>query len=241
MRRLAGLPPDLVAGGVGAIGALVTVAAAFGLGLPLWLAFVTAGVGYAGTRLALTQIPHEPIDPVRLTAATGDLAREVVVAARGETRKLLNSASTVREPRVRAHLMNLYTLGSRVIGEVERNPQRLGSVRRLLTYYLPAAARLGEGFQVLETARYPDGARLAATATMIERLHETCARQADRLNETDVDGLDVELRLLGDALQDEERRRPAALAAPGMSLPEAAARDEAPVDPAKPFDSTPRL
>ena len=96
-----------------------------------------------------------------------------------------------------------------MLERVEGDPRRMSRVRRLLTYYLPAAVRLGEGLRVLEAAHRPDAARLAAVGAMIARLDTVFARHADRIDGVAVEGLDVELTLLADALRAEEAGAPA--------------------------------
>ena len=117
--------------------------------------------------------------------------REVLTAAQVDLARLRAAAHAVREPSARRDLDHLHTVAARVIGEVERTPRRLSSVRRLLTYYLPAAVRLGEGYGAL-----------------IGRLDTVFARHADRLSAPEIEGLDVELKLLADAIRTEERSSP---------------------------------
>jgi hypothetical protein len=57
---------------------------------------------------------------------------------------------------------------------------------------------------VLEAANRPDRARIAATQAMIGRLDEVFARHADKVSTPELDGLDVELRLLDGAIRSEE-------------------------------------
>ncbi|MCJ2043522.1 5-bromo-4-chloroindolyl phosphate hydrolysis family protein [Methylobacterium sp. J-078] len=202
---------DLWAGLAGGIFAPV---ASFGFGLPLWASLPGAVLIFVGTRLAFAprglfeELDGKALDGKTLDAAGLDLAREVLTAAQVDLARLRAAAHAVREPSARRDLDHLHTVAARVIGEVERTPRRLSSVRRLLTYYLPAAVRLGEGYGVLEGANRPDHARLDAAGALIGRLDTVFARHADRLSAPEIEGLDVELKLLADAIRTEERSSP---------------------------------
>lgn len=197
---------DLWAGLAGGIFAPV---ASFGFGLPLWASLPGAVLIFVGTRLAFAPRGlFEGLDGKALDAAALDLAREVLTAAQVDLVRLGAAAHAVREPSARRDLDHLHTVAGRVISEVERTPRRLSSVRRLLTYYLPAAVRLGEGYGVLEGANRPDHARLDAAGALIGRLDTVFARHADRLSAPEIEGLDVELKLLADAIRAEERSSP---------------------------------
>jgi hypothetical protein len=201
-----GSAADIWAGLAGGVFAPV---ASFGFGLPLWVSLPGAVLIFFGARLAFAPRGlFEGFDGQALDAASLDFAREVITAAQADLARLRAATLAIREPSARGHLDHLHTLAARVIGEVEQKPKRVSSVQRLLTYYLPAAVRLGEGYRVLETANRPDQARLTATGSMITQLDTVFARHADRLSAPEIDGLDVELKLLTDAIRAEERSSP---------------------------------
>lgn len=201
-----GSSTDLWAGLAGGVFAPV---ASFGFGLPLWVSVPGAVLVFVGARLAFAPRGlFENFDGKALDAAGLELAREVITGAQADLARLRAATNALREPSARSHLEHLRTVAARVLGEVEQKPKRLSSVQRLLTYYLPAAVRLGEGYRVLEAANRPDQARLEATGAMIAQLDTVFARHADRLSAPEVDGLDVELKLLTDAIRAEERSSP---------------------------------
>jgi hypothetical protein len=193
---------DLVAGIAG--GAFAPLAS-FGMGLPLWASLPGALAIFAGTRLALApKGVLEDVDPAEIRGASLDFAGEVIEAAQGELRRLRASIAALKGAEARDSLSHLAGIAEATVAEVRRKPSRLSGVSRLLTYYLPAAARLGEGMAVLEAANRPDRARIAATQAMIGRLDEVFARHADKVSTPELDGLDVELRLLDGAIRSEE-------------------------------------
>lgn len=193
---------DLAAGLAGGLFAPV---ATFGFGLPFWASVPGAILLFAGVRLAAA--PRRLFEGLTLDdadRASLDLARDVLSGAQDQLGRLVAAARGVTNVPVRESLDRLGAIAARVVSEVEQKPRRLANVRRLLTYYLPSAARLAEGYRVLEASSAPDVARLRATASMIGQLDGVFARHADRLTEEEVDGLDVELRLLENSIREDQ-------------------------------------
>lgn len=193
----------------GIAGGLFAPLATFGFGLPLWASLPGAVLVFLGLRFVMAPRGFfEWLDASAIDAAGRALAAEILTGALADLDRLREAARSIRSPEIRRHLEHLHAIAARVTQEVEQKPDRLSGVRRLLTYYLPASVRLGEGFRVLESANRPDLARLEAAGAMIERLDSVFGRHADRLNSVEVDGLDVELKLLTDAIHAEERANP---------------------------------
>ncbi|GJE73080.1 5-bromo-4-chloroindolyl phosphate hydrolysis family protein [Methylorubrum podarium] len=194
----------------GLAGGLFAPLATFGFDLPLWASLPGAALVFLGARMALApRALFDGLDPGSVDAATVALARDVIVAARADLDRLRAAALGLRTREAARHLEHLHGIVRGVLERVEGDPRRMSRVRRLLTYYLPAAVRLGEGLRVLEAAHRPDAARLAAVGAMIARLDTVFARHADRIDGVAVEGLDVELTLLADALRAEEAGAPA--------------------------------
>jgi 5-bromo-4-chloroindolyl phosphate hydrolysis protein len=194
---------DVVAGLVGGLFAPV---ATFGFGLPLWVSLPAAVLIFVGIRLAIApRRLFEGFDFGEADRASIELARGILSGAQRELDRLKALAQETSTIAVRNNLDHLYAVAARVVAEVEQKPRRVNNVRRLLTYYLPAAVRLAAGYHVLEGSITPDRERVQATAEMIGRLDEVFGRYADRLSEEEVEGLDVELRLLENSIRDEQR------------------------------------
>jgi hypothetical protein len=204
---------DLVAGLAGGTFAPL---ATFGLGLPLWATLPGALLVFLGIRLLLgPRRLFEGLDVASADRGTMDLAREILTQAGADLDALATLARESGTPPVRAQLTRLHAIAARVVAEVEAKPRRVSAVRRLLTAYLPGAVRLAQGHRVLERANAPDRTRLAACEAMIARLDRVFAGHADRVSAQEVDGLDVELRLLDEAIRAEELRAAAARPATG--------------------------
>jgi len=191
----------------GLAGGLFAPIATFGFGLPLWATIPGAVLIFFGVRLVATpRRLFEGFNFGEADRASLELAREILSEAQVQLQRLRGLAQETRTAAVREKLEHLHAIAARVVGEVEQKPRRVNNVRRLLTYYLPAAARLADGYHVLENSNSPDRERLKAAGDMIGRLDEVFARYADRLSEEEVEGLDVELKLLENSIRDEQRR-----------------------------------
>jgi 5-bromo-4-chloroindolyl phosphate hydrolysis protein len=195
---------DIVAGLAGGLFAPV---ATFGFGLPWWASVPGAILVFFGVRLAVQ--PRQLFEGFNFGAtdrASLELARNILSDAHGQLERLAEVVRDTRTASVRERLEHLRAIAAGVVDEVEQKPSRVNNVRRLLTYYLPAAVRLADGYRVLERANDPDRERLSATDAMIGRLDQVFGRYADRLSQEEVEGLDVELRLLESSIRDEQRR-----------------------------------
>ncbi|MEX2629084.1 MAG: 5-bromo-4-chloroindolyl phosphate hydrolysis family protein [Tistlia sp.] len=180
---------------------------------PLWAALPVGVAGYFGLRwyfsprglftgIARSERPRVELVREVLGAAAHDLAALVAAGERIGDRP-------VADRLVAARLKRMAVACNEVCRQLERRPQRLLQVQRLLTFYLPSARRLAESYEVLE--RRPGGAG-AETRQMLERLETLFADYARRLDEPQQDALDVELRLLEQTLEEERAGSPARVA-----------------------------
>jgi hypothetical protein len=82
------------------------------------------------------------------------------------------------------------------------------AVRRLLNFYLPNAASVAEGWRALENKSEPSPERVRETRETMAQLNDAFTRFADDLHEPQMQTLDLDLKVLNDALkQDLERVR----------------------------------
>lgn len=191
----------------GAAGGLFAPIATFGFGVPFWLSVPLAVIIFVGVRLLL--VPRrlfEGFEFDEADKASLALAREVLEQARIDLGKLAAAASAIRHVKVRERLMHLHGIAARVIGEVEQKPRRVNNVRRLLTYYLPGAARLAAGYQTIENRMRPSRERVEAAERMIGDLDGVFTSYADKLTEQEVEGLDVEIKLLENEISGERQK-----------------------------------
>jgi len=98
---------------------------------------------------------------------------------------------------------HLAEIAADVFAKVETNPESAGTVRRFLSYYLPRAAEVAEGFAVIEAKRQPDTARLQEIGLVLTKLEDAFAHYSDSLVEDRLDTLDTELRLIQASLKED--------------------------------------
>lgn len=191
----------LIAGVAAALAIPVLV---FGLALPLALALGLGALGFVGLVFVLApRRVFEGIDVSRVARGRLDLARQVLTDAEPRISRLDEAAGTIRSAVVKAQVGRLAKIARAIIAGVEQDANRLGSVQRFLTYYLPAASDVAQGYGVLERRRQPAPARLAQAEAVIAKLEDAFSHYADSLLDADLEGLDVELRLVESALKDD--------------------------------------
>ena len=170
------------------------------LGLPAIAAIPGAVLVFAGVLVLLQpKKMFEDLDADQYEAGQLALAGEVLSEAEKDLRRLTVAAHTITKVPVKEKLVHLKDMARRVTLEVERDPSRLRHVRRLLTYYLPASARMAEGYVAVEKRVRPDHERVAAAEQMLDRLDDVFTDYNDRLVTTEIEGLDLEIKLLDDA------------------------------------------
>lgn len=128
------------------------------------------------------------------------LHRQIIHDA-ASARTRLEAAATVGDGTLGARLRNMVVKVRDVERGLESDPSRLSDVQRLFTYYLPATADLLSARGAV--AGTDNAARLAEIDTMIGKLDLAYNDFADRLRGHDARNLEIDLRLLDRALNDE--------------------------------------
>lgn len=196
----------------GAAAAILVPGLALGLGLPFWLALVVSGGACAGIVLALApKARFEGLEGRGIARSKIELASELIEAAEPEVERLTAVAKTIRSRPVADRVEHLGRVADSILRAVETDPLKVDRVRRFITYYLPRAGEMAESYQLLETRPTPDTQRLASTGAIIDRLAVAFTRYADHIVDADLDTLDIELKLLQSALDDDlDRLQPKA-------------------------------
>ena len=134
------------------------------------------------------------------TPSAVPLHRQVIADA-ASARARLEAAASVADGGLGTRLRNMVAKVRDVEAGLESDPSRLSDVQRLFTYYLPATADLlaARG----GVAGSGDEARLAEIDTMIGKLDLAYNDFADRLKGHDARSLEIDLRLLDRALDEE--------------------------------------
>lgn len=190
--------------GVGAAGVAIGV-----IGAPLLTGLAAGGALFAlsGVLGAGLTRPAKPrprkLDTAKLLTDQASAARAILNESVPEAERLVAAAKAIRDRTQRNRVLGLASKANEIFHGLAEDPERLSAVSRFLSYYLPIAASLAESFHALEAQDPPDTARLTGTGAMIERLETAFSEYLAKLNAADVEGLDMELRLLKDNLRED--------------------------------------
>jgi 5-bromo-4-chloroindolyl phosphate hydrolysis protein len=188
----------------GIVAALLVPLLVFGAGLPFALGAAASAIVFAGLVFLLApRRLFEGVDVTKIARGRLDLARKVLTDAAPLVDRLKIAAGRIETTGMSGRVDRLAETARTIIAGVEADPNRLASVQRFLTYYLPQAVELTENYAVLERKRSPDPARKAETEELIGKLDEAFSHYADTLLESDLADLDVQLRLLQSSLRED--------------------------------------
>ncbi|CCE08689.1 conserved hypothetical protein [Bradyrhizobium sp. STM 3843] len=188
----------------GVVAAAVVPALAIGLSMPFWLACIIGVAAGGGAVAALAPREAFPLlDASGVARGKVTFARELLTEAAPQAARLDQAATQIRDRKVIECVRHMAVIARRIFAAIEKDPLRLDRVRRFLTYYLPRAAEIAQAYGELERTTVPDLQRLTATRELIERLDSAFTRYATNLEDADLDKLDIEMKLLKSALDED--------------------------------------
>lgn len=188
----------------GVAAALVPPPLVLAAGLPAWVAVMIAFAVFVLLWLLLK--PKAERTPGRLDerafsderrATAADLVREGEAALA----RLREAPRRIHDQLMREEIRLLVMKAERVLREVRNDPDKVMAVRRLLTFYLPNAASVAEGWRALENKSEPSPERVRETRETMAGLNDAFTRFADDLHEPQLQTLDLDLKVLNDALR----------------------------------------
>lgn len=175
-----------------------------GAGIPLWAAcLISVAVG-GGLSVSLS--PRKPFERLdKSGAARGKIAfaRDLLTDAEPLAARLELAASSIGTKKIADRVRHMARISREIFAGVEDDPLRVERVRRFLTYYLPRAADLADTYALLEKGAIGDASRVASAGELIERLDAAFGHYAANLRHADLGNLDIELKLLRDALDED--------------------------------------
>jgi 5-bromo-4-chloroindolyl phosphate hydrolysis protein len=182
------------AGAMLPLGALV-------VGMPIWIDGPVAGGVGLGLYFVLRSGKQPSLDEQALNDARAQTGRSLLPDATASLDRMKQTLGQIRDPAVRGQVAELVTTGRKVVDQVRADPTRAMAVRRLLTFYLPNAASLAEGWVALEGRALPSPERMTQTGQTLRSLNQAFAKFSDDMAEPQMQTLDVDLKVVNDALK----------------------------------------
>ncbi|MBK1647786.1 5-bromo-4-chloroindolyl phosphate hydrolysis family protein [Rhabdochromatium marinum] len=201
-RRLQ-LPWLNVAGVLVGVATAVTAIAGAGYRLPIGVAF--ALVASSGFFLTYGMQPWRRGE--RLEAADRDsrLVAEALAAAEGRLIQIEQAAGALGNPELRTRLARIAALGREILAQIAERPADLHRARRFLTVFLEGAEQVSNGYvRTHRHARQADSQALEQRfRSVLVTIEEQFTHQRQRLTQTDVTDLDIQIEVLQKQLEQE--------------------------------------
>jgi 5-bromo-4-chloroindolyl phosphate hydrolysis protein len=174
--------------------------------MPFLVSLAIAGVVFAALVLLLAPKKlFEGIDVKSIGSGRVEFARDLLIEAQPYGQRLLIAASDIRDKEVALRVGHLASIAKDVFAKVEANPESAPTVKRFLSYYIPRAAELAEGFAVVEAKRAPDAGKLDEMRGVLVKLDDAFVHYSDSLVDDELGELDTDLRLLQASLKEDIR------------------------------------
>lgn len=188
----------------GLAAAIIIPVLSFIAAMPIWIAVIIGLFVFVG--LVFVLAPRglfEGLDARVIGKGRLEFARDLLNSAAPAARRLEASAAAIGSKETAKRVSHLAEIAADVFAKVEANPESAGTVRRFLSYYLPRAAEVAEGFAVIEAKRQPDAARLHEVDLVLTKLEDAFVHYSDSLVDDKLDTLDTELRLIQASLKED--------------------------------------
>lgn len=205
MRNWFGNDWNWIAAGLAA--AIIVPALSFGAQMPFWISAAIGLLVFVGLVIVLApRRLFEGLDVKAIGRGRVDFARELLSTAAPAAQRLEATADRIGDKDTAARVRHLAEIAADIFARVEASPESAGTVRRFLSYYLPRAAEIAEGFATIEAKRVPDPKQLQEVGSMLVKLEEAFVHYSDSLIDDKLDTLDTDLRLIEASLKEDIRR-----------------------------------
>lgn len=194
----------LIAGAAGAIALPLCVLV---LGLPLWFGGAIAVAVFAGLSLALKpQGFGLKLDD--MSEAQSETARALTAEAGEALLRMKAAAKLIKDAPMKAQIAGLAATAEGILDHVKEQPGRAMAVRRFLTFYLPNAASLAQGWQTLEGNSNPSQERMTKTREVMAALQDAFAQFENQADAPELADLDLNLKIIKDSLKADLEKQP---------------------------------
>ncbi len=188
----------------GLVTAILVPVLTFAAGMPFWIAVVVGLLVFAGLVFLLApRRLFEGLDIKVIGRGRLAVARELLEAAVPSAQRLEAAADDITDKQTAARVRHLAEIAADVFRTVEAKPESANAVRRFLSYYLPRAAEVAEGFAAIEAKRAPDIKQLEDVRAVLVKLEDAFVHYADSLVDDALGTLDTDLRLIQASLKED--------------------------------------
>ncbi|MEJ0024820.1 MAG: 5-bromo-4-chloroindolyl phosphate hydrolysis family protein [Rhizomicrobium sp.] len=184
----------------GIAGGLAFPLLALVLGLPLWLSLIVALAIFGGLLLMLRPSGFG-LNLDAMTEAQSDTVRGLIGDGTAALGRIKRIAPAIKDTAMQASLRTLAKTGDQIVAHVQGDTSRAMAVRRFLTFYLPNAASIAEGWQVLESSAGSTPQRMQQARDVIALLNEAAAKYAGEADAPELSELDLSLKVVKDSLK----------------------------------------
>lgn len=135
--------------------------------------------------------------------AGGEEIRKMLEEAEQDLRAIRQDTEKISDTGVRTEAEKLYETGSRILGYLGKNPQKIRLARHFFTYYLDTAERLLARYVEFQNTGLTSGEVneiLDKTRESLPRLNEAFDQQFTHLMEGELMDVDADIRLLNSTL-----------------------------------------
>jgi hypothetical protein len=183
----------------GLAGALSFPVLALVLNLPLWLCLVISLGVFGGLTLALRPSGFG-LNMDAMMEAQSDTVRGLVSDGTAALDRIRRIAPAIQDTTMRSQILQLANTSSQIISHVRDDSARAMAVRRYLTFYLPNAAQIAEGWQTLEANAGSPPERKAQAREVMKALNDAATKYASDADQPELDALDLSLKVVKDSL-----------------------------------------
>ncbi|HEX8568406.1 MAG TPA: 5-bromo-4-chloroindolyl phosphate hydrolysis family protein [Caulobacteraceae bacterium] len=184
----------------GTVAALVPPILVLGFDQPAGLG-LGLGFGIGGALFGLLGLGRGSGGAGRVEDGRNATARELIAEGQAALERLRRTGRAVRDELMREEIKLLTMKADRVIREAQADPSTAMQVRRLFTFYLPNAASVAEGWRVLEDKPEREPELAGQARETVAALNDAFSKFADDMHEPKLQTLDLDLRVLNNALK----------------------------------------
>jgi len=172
----------------------------FALSLPLWLGIAIAAGVFFGLMLTLRPSGFG-LNMDALEEAQSDTTRGLVTDGSAALDRLKRTMPAIQDASMKKAVQGLSATADKILANIKSDPVRVMAVRRFLTFYLPNAASIAEGWQTLERNGSLSTERVAQTRDVMGALGDAFKKFASDADAPELQELDLNLKVVKDSLK----------------------------------------